>query len=146
MIKKKNKTQEKIKRNIIKKIKNTYCRLQSSKISGVGVFAVQDIPRGVNPFQGVHAQKWYELSISDFGKLKKEVRQMMDDFFVIEKDNAVWVPEGGLVDMDISFFVNHSKRPNLKTTNGGSFFVTLRKIKKGEELTIDYGNYDWKYK
>ena len=47
--------------------------------------------------------------------------------------------------MDISYFLNDSKKPNLKTIDDGENFVTLRKIKKGEELTVAYKTYDEKY-
>ncbi|MBU4204613.1 SET domain-containing protein [Patescibacteria group bacterium] len=133
-----------LKSNIVKKLKNTYCRLKPSKISGVGVFAVRDIPRNKDPFRGIKEQNWYEFKTSDFKNFDKEVLKMIDDFFVIEKDGSVLIPEFGLDGMDISFFPNNSENPNLKRIDDGSF-STLRKIKKGEELTVSYGTYDWKY-
>ncbi len=56
------------------------------------------------------------------------------------------IPEYGLNGMDISFFLNHSKKPNIITTDEGNTFLTRRKIKKGEELTIGYNTYDYKYR
>lgn len=137
---------EKIKKNIITNLNNTYCRLKPSKVEGVGVFAVRDIPKNENPFQGIKKQKWYEFKTSDFKNFDDEILKMIDSFFVIEKDGKVLVPEFGLDGMDISFFLNHSKNPNLKTVDEGFNFLTLRKIKKGEELLVSYGTYDWKYK
>jgi hypothetical protein len=32
-------------------LRDCYCRLQPSKISGIGVFAIRDIPKGRNPFK-----------------------------------------------------------------------------------------------
>lgn len=137
---------EKIKNNIIKNLKNTYCCLKSSKIQGVGVFAIRDIPKNTDPFQGIKKQNWYEMKISDFKKIDKEILKMIDDFFVVEKNGKVLIPEFCLNGMDISFFLNHSKNPNLKTIDKGFNFLTLRKIKKEEELSASYGAYDWKYK
>lgn len=34
-------------------LRDCYCRLQPSKISGIGVFAIRAIPRGVNPFRAI---------------------------------------------------------------------------------------------
>ena len=133
-----------LKSNIVKRLKNTYCRLKPSKISGVGVFAVRDIPKNQNPFQGIK-YNYHELKTSDFKNFDKEVLKMIDNLFVIGKNGKVWVPESGLNGMDVSFFVNHSENPNLKTIDDGSNFITLRKVKKGEELTVSYGTYDWKY-
>jgi len=47
---------------ILKKLENTYCRLQPSMISGVGVFAIRDIPQGINPFQGAQEPEWIETT------------------------------------------------------------------------------------
>lgn len=135
-----------MKNNIFKNLRNTYCRLKPSKINGIGIFAIRDIPKNKNPFQGIKRQNWYEFKTADLKKLDKAVFEMINDFFVIEKDNKVLIPEYGLNGMDISFFLNRSKNPNVKTTNEGSLFLTSRKIKKEEELTISYGTYDWKYK
>lgn len=131
---------------ILKKLKNTYCRLQPSKISGIGVFAIRDIPAGINPFKGCREQEWTEFNIQELKGLDKEILRMIDDFNVIEKDGTVLIPDCALNGMDISFFVNNSDSHNLETNDGGFTFITTRKIKKGEELTVSYKTYDDKYK
>lgn len=133
------------KKEILKELENTFCRLKPSKIEGVGVFAVRDIPKNTKPF-GTRNQKWIKLNIKELEHLDKEVLKMIDDFFVIEKDGSVEVPEFGLNGMDISFFVNNSDTPNLITKDGGYSFITLRDVKAGEELTVRYETYDYKYK
>jgi SET domain-containing protein len=137
---------KKAKNNLIKNLKNTFCCLKPSKIQGIGVFAIRDIPENTDPFFGIKKQIWHELKMSDFKKFDKEILKMIDDFFVVEKNGKVLMPEFCLNGMDISFFLNHSKNPNLKTIDRGFNFITMRKIKKGEELTVSYGTYDWKYK
>lgn len=137
------------KKNILKNLKNTYCRLKPSKISGVGVFAVRDIPENIDPFASTINQKWSKFKMAELKNLDREILKMIDDFFVIEKDKTVYIPELGLNGMDVSFFPNHSANPNLKAIydkNEITVFITKRKIKKGEELTADYAVYDDKYK
>lgn len=138
-----------MKNKIINLIKNTYCRLKPSKLGGVGVFAVRDIKKGVDPFYGVKIPRWVKFNVSELKKIDKEVLKMIDDFFVIEKDNTVYIPETGLNGLDVSYFLNNSKNPNLKIVGNGKeealFFKTNRKIKKGEELTVAYSTYDEKY-
>ena len=133
----------------INNLKNTYCRIKSSKINGVGVFAIREIPKNKDPFLGSGQQKWYKIEEKDYKKMDKEVIKMIDDFFVIEKDKSVYVPEAGLNGIDISYFLNDSKKPNLKIVGNGKteaiVFKTLRKIKKGEELTVLYSTFDEKY-
>jgi SET domain-containing protein len=134
------------KKEILESLKNTYCRLKPSKIEGVGVFAVKDIPKGINPFQGVRKQRWHKFQISELKNLGKETLSLIDSFFVIHKDGTVFIPDEGLNGMDISYFLNDSRNPNVKTIDDGENFVTLRKVKKGEELTVTYATYDEKYK
>ena len=140
---------EKTKQKILNNLKNTYCRLKPSKIEGVGVFAIKDIRKGVNPFFGVKSQKWFKFNKSELKKIDKELLKMVDGFFVIEKDKTVYIPEEGLNGMDISFFLNNSKNPNLKIVGDGkktaTSFITAQKIKKGEELTVSYATFDEKY-
>jgi len=134
---------------ILKKLENTYCRLQPSMISGVGVFAIRDIPKGIDSFKGAQNHKWIEFQKPELKDLDKEVKKMIDDFYVIEKDGSVYIPECALNSMDVSFYVNHSTNPNLKKIDESDeclILITKRKIKKGEELTIGYDTYDHKYK
>jgi len=138
------------KKNILlNNLKNTCCRLKSSKIEGVGVFAIKNIAKGKNPFIGIKNGKWHKFKMSELKKLDKEVLKLVDDFCVIEKDNTVYIPETGLNGIDISFFVNNSKKPNLKIIEDGKNealnFKTIKPIKKGEELTVSYATYDNKY-
>jgi len=138
------------KKQILENLKNTYCRLKASKIDGVGVFAIRDIPKGENPFFKTPQRRWSKFNISEIKKLDKEILRLIDDFFVIEKNGEVYLPQYGLNGIDISFFVNNSKRPNLSVVENKEKsaldFVTNRKIKKGEELTVSYSTYDYKYK
>ncbi|MBS3141365.1 SET domain-containing protein [Candidatus Woesearchaeota archaeon] len=137
---------DKVRKQILQKLRNTYCRIKPSPVEGVGVFAIRDIPKGINPFQGISNQKWYELDMKDLKIQDKEILKLMDDFFVIEENKKVLIPENALNGMDISFFVNHSENPNIETIDHGFSFRTLRKILKGEELIVSYATYDDKYK
>lgn len=135
----------KTKQKILENLKNTYCRLKRSKIEGIGVIAIRDIPKGFNPFFGVRKQKWCKIDVSEFKNLDKEILSFIDSFFVIKKNGIVEISDSCLNGMDISYFLNDSANPNVKTTDDGENFITIRKIKKGEELTVAYKTYDEKY-
>ncbi len=132
-----------IARKIIEDLeKNIYCRLKPSRIEGIGVFAVRDIPKGVNIFKAMRKIKFIAIDkrlIFENTKIDKEIKKMVDDFYVIKK-NKIYSPKFSLNEIDMSFFVNHSVKPNLIDKKGEKFF-TLRDIKKGEELTVDYSKY-----
>ncbi len=132
-------------REIFDTLKNTYCRLKPSKISGVGVFAIRDISPKTELFKGQINQRWSRFKIKELKDLDKEILKMIDDFFVIEKDGSVSIPRSALNGMDMSFYINHSKKPNARTIDNGFTFISSRKIKKGEEITTSYSDYDYKY-
>ena len=134
------------KQKTLKIIENTYCRLETSKIEGIGIFAIRTIPKNTNPFYGVKKHRWQKIKLSEFKNLDKSVKKMISDFFAMDGENNFLIPECGLNCIDISFFLNTSKKPNIKTMDEGTNFISLREIKKGEELTVDYGTYDEKFK
>lgn len=132
------------KQHILNLLQKTYCRLQPSSIQGVGVFAIRDIPKNTNPFEGVTIPDSELFSQSELAELPEEVKTMVNDFFVADEEGRIDIPDYGLNGIDISFFINHSKTPNLITHDESVTFVTSRDIKKGEELTADYSTYDTK--
>ncbi len=134
------------KQKILSNLKNTYCRLGPSKIAGVGVIAIRDIPKGKDPFLGIKNSTYHKFEKAELKILDKEILKMVEDFFYVERDGSVFITENALNGIDISFFPNNSKHPNLKIfesrANDSYSFKAIRKIKKGEELTISYENYD----
>jgi len=130
------------KKKIINRIKQTYCRLKRSKVHGIGIFAIKEIPKGIDPFIAEARPKWIKINKKEFGKMHKENHKLLDDFFWFDKQGNGWVPECGISGMGVSFYSNHSKKPNIKRIDEDGNFITLRKIKKDEELLVDYDSYD----
>lgn len=125
------------KQELLKNLKeNTYCRLGPSEIHRVGVFAIRDIPKGINPFIGTPQYNYIEFDKEELTDLDPNVKDMINAYFILE-DGKIQIPDCGLNGIDISFFANHSDNPNIKTTDSETF-TTLREIKVGEELTFNY--------
>jgi hypothetical protein len=133
-------------KKVVKNLENTYCRIKYTPGKGVGVYAIRDIPKGIDPFKGPKKRKWVKLNMKDISYLDKEILKMVDDFCIIQKNGDVWVYEEGMNGLHIRWFLNHSKKPNMVTRDEALSFKTIREIKKDEELTYDYGSYDWKWK
>jgi len=130
------------KKQILDQIKNdVYCRLKPSSISGIGVFAIRDIPAGIDPFQEPEDIKWIPFSRKELTKIHPNVLRLIKNLFVF-RDEAYWIPELGMHTLCIVQFLNHSENPNLTIDKEGEEIETKRKIKKGEELTIDYRIFD----
>ncbi len=136
---------DKTKEKILASLENTYCRLKPSEVSGVGVYAIRDIPSGTVLVQGQRHDEWFSFTTEELAHLDEEVLNMIEDFFV-EENGVVRIPESGLDGMDMSFYVNHSENPNATTYDDGFTFTSTRDIKKGEEITVSYGVYDQTYR
>lgn len=130
---------------------DVYCRIGASKIEGVGIIAIRDIPKGTNPFGITNNKqikyKSVEITEKELNTAPESVQKIIKDFLVAEKDknnnNIYHIPFNGPNSFDISFYMNHSKDNNnvnvsSDTVSEYTDFVTNRNIKKGEELTINY--------
>src|SRR3989344_7395146 len=124
---------------------NVYCRLQKSNISGVGVFAIRNIKKGTNPFNGKRVVTYTSVPlhrIMGSTDIHENVKKLMKDMYVI-KANKVYAPDHGLNEVDVSYFINHSSdSPNMEERGSGFAFYTKRDIEAGEEVTVAYATYN----
>ncbi len=124
-----------------------YARLRPSKLQGVGVFAIKDIPKGVNPFKMTNNSRYKTIKYEkeELKHLNPEVKKMIIDFIEPDEGKIFHIPENGLNSLDITFYLNHSNDNNLGVVDDKDdeycSFVALRTIKKGEELLINYDDY-----
>ena len=74
----------------------------------------------------------------DTQRLPVELRRLYQDFGVW-KNGRVGCPRN-FNRLTMAWYLNESKEPNVRCTRTFDF-VTLRNIKSGEELTVDYSAY-----
>jgi len=136
------------KNKLLNHLKNDiYCRVGVSKVNGVGVIAIKDIPKGTKPFTTLSKEKdkIIILSKDDVKDINPDVRKILTDFFGLEKRDDYHVLASGPNNLNISFYMNHSDKPNMDmiadNKNYYYSFITNREIKKGEELFINYNKY-----
>lgn len=125
----------------------TFCRLKPSAISGVGVFAIREIPKGVNPFQDCRQARLIAFREKELAMFAPGVKKLIKDFCIV-KNSLYLVPHFGLNCIDLAYYLNHSKNPNMRamvqSKSGDVEFITRRRINNGEELTVDYKTYSEK--
>lgn len=108
-------------------------RIAPSKIHGVGLFALRDLPKGLK----LHADalpRVYDLPYSHFSKLFPEVKSLL-----IERWPSVSVKHGAkfaFPDTRIQAYMNHSDDPNYSNITD----TMLKDVKAGEEITENYRN------
>ena len=72
--------------NILKD--NTYCRLQPSPIHGIGVFAIKDIPDGVNPFSDSLFTDDILIKHEELEVLDREVKDLVYTLYMSDENGV----------------------------------------------------------
>jgi len=136
---------------LIKNLKNdTYCRLKPDGFGGIGVFAIKDIPKGINPFKLSNGEcvsyKLINVPIKVVKKLPSGVRKMVEAFYDYDEDTKSYtIIQPGLNAHDITFYMNTSDKPNIDIIESKKCtllsFRTNKKIKSGQQLFINYEEY-----
>ena len=119
---------------------NTWVMIKPSPIEGIGVFALQDIPKGCRSMfsKANEEEQWLTISKIEVENLPAHAKALIENYCLYDEENY-FVPDYGFKKMDLVNFLNHSDTPNVISINDGEFFETIRDIKKDEELVIDYG-------
>ena len=123
-------------------LRDCYCRLRPSKIHGIGVFAVRDIPKRKNPFETLpkYASVGYvRVTEEELDGLPPKLSELIRALF-IPTHGMMHLPNHGMNVVRLNCYLNHSTKPNMRTRDGYNF-ITLRKIMTDEELTVDYRTY-----
>ena len=119
---------------------NTWVMIRPSPIEGIGVFALQDIPKGCRSMfsKANDQEQWIPVTKAEVEKLPAHAKALIENYCLYDEENY-FVPDYGFKKMDLVNFLNHSDTPNVISINDGEFFEAIRDIKQGEELLIDYG-------
>lgn len=128
----------------IKKIKSSYAKARKSAIHGTGVFATKNIPEGTHIIEYV-GEKVTKKESDRRAQLPLNQNAKNEEF------GAVYLFEltkrydiDGYVPYNTARFINHSCEPNCESEilKGKVWIIAIRDIKKGEELSYNYG-YSW---
>jgi SET domain-containing protein len=111
-----------------------FARIGPSRLHGVGVVAIRDIPADTLVFRG-EDERVVWLRRSKVRKMPTAIRALYEDFGIVDGD-MLGVPPN-LNRLSVGWYVNHAEQPNLAAGDDGRF-RTMRRIRKGEELTADY--------
>jgi len=130
------------KADLLRELNNhTYVMLQPSPISGVGVFALQNIPVGCREiFSKPNINdEWITLSKNEVDDLPSHSKFLVGNYCLYDDDENYFLPAEGFKKIDLSLFINHSITPNIISINDGDYFEVIKNIEIGEELVLDYG-------
>lgn len=115
-------------------------KLASSGIHGVGLFSDEDIAKGsliytANPLLDTN------ITQAEFDALNNSEKAEIRWWGFFDKPSSMWH-----VDFDVTKFINHSYKANVTQNleHNEAFLVAARDIKKGEELTQNYLEFELK--
>ena len=117
-----------------------YTRLAPSPLHGVGVFAVRPIEKDTKLFDDDDAPL-VPVKRSQIARLPAGMKRLYQDFCIIQAKGAIYLCPKNFNLMTVSWYLNHSKTPNVRCEQNFNFY-SLRHIKTGEELTVDYDSYN----
>lgn len=140
------------KRLLLENLSNIFCKIGPTTIptiTGSGVIAVTNIPSDTNPFintnDACYIYNSVNLSKQTIDNLSnKEVKKIVNDFICPDEKFMYSIPYLGFNSLNVSFFLNHSNKPNLSVVSDKCEYMgfrTNRPILAGEELFINYGDY-----
>jgi SET domain-containing protein len=117
----------------------TYAALKPSKLHGIGVFAIQNIPKGCRNIFSKDEGKWIKVPIKEVDLLPEHSKDLIETYCLYDEENY-FVYEGGFKVLDLVNYLNHSSTPNIISLEDGNIFEAIREIASGEELLINYSD------
>ena len=117
---------------------NTWVMIKPSGTHGIGVFAVRDIPAGCKELFSKEMGEWTTVPRNEVDTLPQQAKDIVENYCLYDEENY-FIPAQGFKVMDLSLFLNHADEPNIISVNDGEYFETIKEIKNGEELFVDYG-------
>lgn len=117
----------------------TYIQLKTSPVHGIGVFAIQNIPKGCRDIFSKGMGEWIKVPIKKVEALPDHSRSLIETYCLFDEENY-FVPEYGFKIIDPVIYLNHSSQPNIISINDGEEFEALHDILAGQELVVNYGD------
>jgi SET domain-containing protein len=106
--------------------------LGKSKLHGLGVFAGESIAKGTRIWRYVHGfDRCY--TPKQFKKLPKPARDYLTTYGYKVDGEIIFT-------VDNDHYINHSANPNTYMKNG--YVIATRTIRKGQEITNDYREFE----
>lgn len=110
--------------------------VKESPIAGLGLFADEDIPAGkaVWEFTSGFDQ---EIEPENLSLLSEPALQDFKNYAYLDKETGNYI-----LCFDSARFFNHAENPNTGYSFSEDVYIAKKDIKKGEEITCDYREFD----
>ncbi len=116
-------------------------KVKSSKIHGSGIFATEDIKKGIKIIEYIGEKiSKYEGDKRSEKRIKKFLNSKLTGSVYIFELNSKYDIDGSF-QYNKARYINHSCRPNCEVDiiRGRIWIKSIKNIKRGTELSYDYG-------
>lgn len=110
-------------------------KIDNSTISGIGLFAVEDIDEGQIVWKN-NAGSELMISQSEFDQLSDYMKNIYQHSGYLDKVDKQWK-----LPLDNARFMNHAPKPNTLQNADGDY-VAVKRIWIDEEITCNYHEFD----
>lgn len=128
-------------------LKNIFVKLKPSKIDGVGVFAIRDIPKDTFLFETWKGDSgYYPIKENELQKLPKDLYRHIKDIFLYspefpnDTNTYIQLTRGCHWIYTTPYYFVNSNINNFNIDK--DTLKTTRNIKQGEEILSNYGRYE----
>lgn len=130
---------------MVDNLKKIYYQIAPSKINGVGLIAIRSIPKNTLLFKATNENvKYYKFEELRKKNIPLSVIKVIKKYYAHDK-NGIEIPDNFFSNTHFTIvsYINHSNNSNVYFNFDTMSYYTKRRIKKNEELTINYSENDY---
>ena len=108
---------------------------------GVGLVCIREVPKGATICRCSASEAYHKISSTAFQKLHPAEKTFYNELFDPQStDGNYYLPKDPHV-LHMVCFINHSPTPSCTYDETHHSMVTIRPLKTGDEITVDYSLY-----
>lgn len=130
---------------MVDNLKKIYYHIAPSKINGVGLIAFRSIPKNTLLFKATNENiKYYKFKELRKKNIPLSVIKVIKKYYAHDK-NGIEIPDNFFSNTHFTIvsYINHSNNSNVYFNFDTMSYYTKIRIKKNEELTINYSENDY---
>ena len=125
---------------MVDNLKNMYFQIAPSGTHGVGLVAFRSIPKGTLLFKVNNDNvKYYTYKELRERGIPQSVIKVIKKYYAHDK-KGIEIPDNYFSEINFTIvsYINHSDSPNVLFIPNTNSYISRKRIKKDEELTISY--------
>lgn len=121
---------------------NILYEIKKSSNNEINLFSITHIPINTLVIHNIPPITGYHFNKEEIKDLNPKIKNLCQQYFEPKDKNKIFIPQDPSILSKYYFpnyFLSHSDNPNVK--NDGGNIVSIKNIKNGEKITIDFKQY-----